>query len=341
MTNVVQSIYNKQKQFEKMQNEMSMATNRLLNSDNKLIETIDPINVKNDNYNIQRGDCVQLIKGVESDSVHYSIFSPPFASLYTYSDHLEDMGNSKDYDDFFIHFQFLIKELYRVIKPGRLVSIHCMNLPTSKTNHGYIGIQDFRGDIIRWFQKEGFIYHSEVCIWKDPVIEMQRTKAHGLLYKQLRKDSSYSRVGMPEYLLLFRKWGEDKKPVNWKTKENFPLDKWQEYASPLWQSIPSEEDFKFHAWNDIVQTNVLNKELAREGKDEKHICPLQLDVIEKAVEMWTNPGDTVFTPFMGIGSECYQALKMGRKAVGIELKESYFNIAKRNLDGICDQHKLL
>jgi DNA modification methylase len=337
MTNVAQSIYNKQKQFEKMQNEMSMATNRLLNNDNKLIDTIDPINVKNDNYNIQRGDCVQLIKGVESDSVHYSIFSPPFASLYTYSDHLEDMGNSKDYDDFFIHFQFLIKELYRVIKPGRLVSIHCMNLPTSKTNHGYIGIQDFRGDIIRWFQKEGFIYHSEVCIWKDPVIAMQRTKALGLLHKQVVKDSTMSRQGIPDYLVTMRKPGTNEEAVSggfnhfagedFKQSGNLSIDIWQRYASPVWM--------------DINPSNTLQYMAAKHENDERHICPLQLDVIHRGIQLWTNPGDKVLTPFMGIGSEVYEAVKMDRYGIGFELKESYFELAKKNLSTLIQQKRQL
>jgi len=261
-------------------------------------------------------DCVEVTQEIPSDSIHYSIFSPPFSSLYTYSNSDRDMGNCKDDQEFMQHFQFLIKELYRVIMPGRLVSFHCMNLPTSKQHHGYIGIRDFRGDLIRSFEAEGFIYHSEVVIWKDPVTAMQRTKALGLLHKQLKKDSCMSRQGIPDYLVTMRKPGDNPERVE-HTNESFPVSLWQRYASPIWM--------------DINPSDTLQRESAREEKDERHICPLQLEVIRRGIELWTNPGDTVLSPFAGIGSEGYVSLQEGRKFIGIELKESYYKQACANL----------
>lgn len=279
-------------------------------------------------YAMYNGDCCEVITGIPDDSIHYSIFSPPFASLYTYSNSDRDMGNCKDSEEFFQHFQFLVSELYRVLMPGRLLSFHCMNLPTTKTHHGYIGIQDFRGELIRSFQDAGFIYHSEVCIWKDPVIAMQRTKAIGLLHKQLKKDSALSRQGIPDYLVTMRKPGANPEPVE-HTNESFPVGVWQQYASPVWM--------------DINPSKTLQKESARDEKDEKHICPLQLEVIERALMLWTNPGDTVLSPFAGIGSEGYVSVQQGRKFIGIELKESYYNQAVANLqsvDGVYGQASL-
>ena len=339
MVNVVQSINHKQKQFEIMQKEMSEAVNS--NIEGKTLQKVDldTTSVKNNEYDIRRGDSCQLIKTIPDNSVHYSIFSPPFASLYTYSDHLEDMGNSKDYNDFFEHFKFLVKDLFRILKPGRNVSIHCMNLPTTKTHHGFIGIEDFRGDIIRLFQECGFIYHSEVCIWKDPVIAMQRTKAIGLLHKQVVKDSCMSRQGIPDYLVTMKKPGDNTEPVigefdhfagdmnDFKSEGRLSIDIWQKYASPVWM--------------DIDPGNTLQYMSARHEKDERHICPLQLDVIHRGIQLWTNPGDTVFTPFMGIGSEVYEAVKMNRKGIGFELKESYYDLAKRNLSTLIEQKKQL
>lgn len=268
-------------------------------------------------YSIYNGDCVEVLQSVPDDSIHYSIFSPPFVSLYTYSDDERDMANSKTATEFFEHFKFLIRELYRTIKPGRLVSIHCMVLPALKSHDGFIGLKDFRGDIIRAFEDEGWIYHSEVCIWKDPVTAMYRTKALGLLYKQLRKDSCMSRQGIPDYVVTMRKPGENTEPVE-HTKDNFPLETWQKWASPV--------------WTDIDQGNTLQYQSAREDKDEKHICPLQLDVIYRCIHLWSNPGDIVLSPFMGIGSEGYEAIKEGRRFIGTELKESYYEQARKNLD---------
>ncbi len=271
---------------------------------------------------LYQGDCVEVSKGLPDASMHFSIFSPPFSNLYIYSDSGNDMGNAVNDDEFFRHFDFLIPELLRITKPGRLCAVHCKDLVNYKGRDGAAGLRDFSGEIIRRFVTAGWAYHSKVTIWKDPVIEMQRTKAHGLLYKQLRADSTFSRQGLPEYLLLFRKWPQDEQeeahiePVT-HTKEDFPLDIWQRYASPV--------------WFDIRQTRVLNVEQARESQDEKHIAPLQLDVIARAVEIWTNPGDVVFSPFAGIGSEGYESLGLGRKFVGVELKESYALVAKKNL----------
>jgi hypothetical protein len=270
----------------------------------------------NSQVDIRLGDCVELIRQIETNSIHYSIFSPPFASLYTYSDSERDMGNCAGSEEFFIHYKFLASELYRVMMAGRLVSIHCMNLPTSKTRHGYIGLDDFRGDIIRSMQSQGFIYHSEVCIWKDPVTAMQRTKALGLLHKQIKKDSTMSRQGVPDYLVTFRKPGENPERVS-HTSESFPVDVWQRYASPVWM--------------DINPSKTLQRELAREDKDERHICPLQLQVIQRAIQLWTNPGDIVLSPFAGIGSEGYEAIRLHRRFLGFELKESYYNQAVANL----------
>lgn len=266
------------------------------------------------NWALELGDSVEVLKNYADETFDYSIFSPPFASLYTYSNSDRDMGNCTNYDTFAEHIQFLIKELFRVLKSGRLLSFHCMNLPTTKQHHGFIGVQDFRGDLIRAFQKEGFIFHSEVTIWKDPVTAMQRTKAIGLLYKQLRKDSNLSRQGIPDYLVTMRKPGENAEPIT-KTHESFPVSLWQRYASPVWM--------------DINPSDTIQK--IREEKDERHIAPLQLGVIERAVELWTNPNDLVLSPFAGIGSEGFQSLLLGRRFVGIELKEAYFNQACKNL----------
>ncbi len=290
-------------------------------------------------YAIYQGDCVEVTRGLPDNSIHYSIFSPPFSSLYTYSNSERDMGNSRNDDEFYKHFRYLINELYRVTMPGRLLSFHCMNLPTSKAHHGYIGIRDFRGELIRAFIDAGWIYHSEVCIWKDPVVAQQRTKALGLLHKQIVKDSCMSRQGIPDYLVTMRKPGVNPEPVkgcfeeyHGETEEPdrskyttdddnrnwYSIEVWQRYASPVWM--------------DIRPSNTLQFRSAREEKDERHICPLQLDVIARGVELWSNPGDIVFSPFAGIASEGYQAIKMGRRFVGVELKESYYKIGAKNLE---------
>ena len=288
-------------------------------------------------YAAYHGDSAEILQGLPDESIHYSIFSPPFASLYTYSNSNRDMGNCRTRSEFYEHFEYLIKELHRVLKSGRLVSFHCMNLPTSKQNDGFIGIHDFRGELIRVFEKAGFVFHSEVCIWKDPVVAQQRTKALGLLHKQVVKDSAMSRQGIPDYLVTMRKLGDNTEPISggfeyYNGTDNFnekfkPEDgrlyrgsimTWQRYASPVWM--------------DINPSNTLQHKSCRSDKDERHICPLQLDVIERALQLWSNEGDVVLTPFGGIGSEGYQSLKMNRKAILCELKKEYFEQIPKNME---------
>ena len=322
MTNVIQSIKEKEQKFKKMQSELSKTVNMNMN-----IETNEPVanteELVNEHFSIKRGDCVQLIKKVPSNSVGFSVFSPPFADLYTYSNLIEDMGNSSNWEQFMEQFQYLVDELYRVIQSGRNVAVHCMDLPIQKGKEGFIGLRDFSGLILRAFEQSGFIYHSRVTIWKDPVVEMQRTKALGLLHKQVKKDSTMSRVGIPDYVLIFRKDGERLNPV----KCTINVDTWQKYASPVWM--------------DINYSNTLQYMSARDSKDEKHICPLQLDTIERLIHLYSNEGDTVLTPFMGIGSEVYQAVKLNRKAIGFELKQSYFEVAVKNCLSAIESKKQL
>lgn len=268
-------------------------------------------------YSMYHGDSCEVIKGIPDDSIHYTIFSPPFSSLYTYSNSDRDMGNSKNDDEFYEHFKYLVKELYRITMPGRLLSFHCMNIPLMKQRDGVIGLKDFRGELIKLFVNEGFIFHSEVCIWKNPVTEMQRTKALGLLHKQIKKDSSMSRQGIPDYVVTMRKPGINPEPIE-HTNESFPVDLWQKYASPVWM--------------DIKQSNTLQKKSARAEEDERHICPLQLDVIKRCICLWTNPGDIVLDPFAGIASSNYMALRLDRRTIGIELKDSYYVQAVANCE---------
>lgn len=291
------------------------------------------------NWTAYNGDSAEVLRGIPDSSIHYSVFSPPFASLYTYSNSERDMGNCKSHDEFYAHMRFLAAELYRVTKPGRLLSFHCMQLPTSKSRDGHIGLVDFRGILIKLFEDAGWFYHSEVTIWKDPVTAMQRTKAIGLLNKQLCKDSALSRQGIADYLVTMRKDGVNEEPIGNDKADGikfheyigeqgpkpgdarrFSIDVWQRYASPV--------------WFDIDASNTLQRESAREEKDERHICPLQLDVIRRAIALWTNPGDVVLSPFLGIGSEGYVALQEGRKFVGVELKKSYFDQAIKNLASV-------
>lgn len=276
-----------------------------------------------EDFALYHGDCVEVTPNIPDESVDLSIFSPPFAELYTYSDDIADMGNSKDYNEFLFAFSFLVKELFRVTRQGRNVCVHCMDLPIQKGKEGFIGLRDFSNMIRDSFEKEGFIYHSRITIWKDPVIEMQRTKALGLLHKQVKKDSTMSRVGLPDYILVFRKDGDRDNPVYC----DISVDTWQKFASPV--------------WFDINYSNTLNLKGSRDEKDEKHICPLQLDTIDRLLTLYSNEGDTILTPFAGIGSEVYQSVLRNRKAIGIELKESYYNAAVKNCNNAMESKKQL
>jgi DNA modification methylase len=271
-----------------------------------------------------QGDCVSVLSQFPDECLDFSVYSPPFGSLFVYSESAADMGNSTD-EEFAKHYGYLVREKFRLTKPGRLTAVHCSDLPMTKWKDGAVGIKDFSGDIIRIHEAAGWIFHSRRTIWKCPVVEMTRTKHVGLLYKQLQKDSSKSRGGMPDYLLTFMKPGENASPIN-HTPESFPLDQWQEWASPVWTTVN--------------QWNVLNVKAAKSANDERHLCPLQLDVIERALIMWSNEGDTVLSPFMGIGSEGYVSLRMRRKFIGTELKESYFRQACQYLKGASSQSDL-
>jgi DNA modification methylase len=277
------------------------------------------------NYKAINGDCVDVLSQVPDASIDLSIYSPPFGSLFVYSESAADMGNSTD-EEFAAHYAYLVREKFRVTRPGRLTAVHCSDLPMTKWKDGAVGIKDFSGQIIRIHEDAGWILHGRRTIWKCPVVEMTRTKHVGLLYKQLQKDSAKSRGGMPDYLLTFVKPGKNEKPIH-HTQEQFSLDQWQEWASPVWMSVN--------------QTNVLNVQAARDARDERHLCPLQLDVIERALIMWSNPGDVILSPFMGIGSEGVMSLNLGRRFIGIELKESYWRQSVKNLDAADRQLSLL
>lgn len=264
-------------------------------------------------------DCVEYAASLPDASIGFSVYSPPFAQLFVYSDSERDMGNVKDEAEFRELYRHLVREKLRITKPGRLTAVHCSDLPRTKAAHGTVGLYDFPADIRQVHEEEGWTYHSRITVWKDPVVEMQRTKALGLLYKQIQTDSTRNRQGMPDYVLVFRKTPEDESQADkvGQDKSLFPVSMWQQWASPVWM--------------DIDQTDVLNVKVAREDKDERHLCPLQLDLIERCIRLWTNPGDTVFSPFMGIGSEGWAALKAGRRFTGSELKPAYFRQAAKNL----------
>ena len=285
------------------------------------------------NYALYHGDTVEVMRSLPDKCMDMSLSSPPFSDLFCYSDSPLDLGNCKTHAEFLTHYGFVVEQLKRIIKPGRNCVVHCMDIPAMKERDGYIGIKDFSGDIIRLFQNHGFIYHSRHTIWKDPLIEATRTKALGLMHKQLQKDSIMSRSGLPDYLLAFRNAGTNTIPVthsegltqyagsNDPTKGETDIKRshniWRAYASPVWM--------------DIRQTKTLNARIARESDDAKHLCPLQLDTIVRAITLWSNPGEIVWTPFMGVGSEVYGAVTNGRKGAGAELKGSYFQQAVKNL----------
>jgi DNA modification methylase len=300
-----------------------------------------------DRYAIYNVDTTEGIKMIPDNKVDLIMFSPPFNALYVYSNSPRDLGNSHSDEEFFTHFGFIVEDMYRILKPGRIMAVHCMQIPAMKERDGYIGIKDFRGDLIRLFQKYGFIYHSEVTVWKSPVVEMQRTKALGLLHKQIKKDSSMSRMGLPDYVVFMRKPGENAEPIT-HTNDTYPVGEWQNVASPVWEIYPSEEwwtlkdnpenIYPYPVWWDIDQSNTLNR-MFNDAESEKHICCLQLGVIERIVKLYSNEGDLCFTPFLGVGSEVYQAVKMGRKGIGMELKTVYWEQARKNLETLDDADK--
>jgi len=316
---ILENIKRKESQHHELSESMIEHMRDIMNEELKgqinIVDEYQESRHERDRYTILLGDCVKHSRDMADNSIDYSVFSPPFADLFVYSNSDHDMGNCKDDAEFVAQLRYLIAELYRIIKPGRNVSFHCMNLPTTKMRQGFIGLRDFRGDLIRAFQEVGFIYHSEVCIWKDPVVAMQRTKALGLLHKTIRDNASMSRMGLPDYVVTMRKPGDADPRVT--HGESLPVHLWQKYASPI--------------WDDINQGRTLNKMPARDENDEKHMCPLQLDVIERCIHLWTNPNDLVFSPFTGIGSEGYCAVRMGRRFIGTELKPQYFDLACQNL----------
>lgn len=327
MNNVLESIRKKQSEFNYM---MEQITKNVNNKEYGLKMNYIKREIKTNDYHLMNGDSVELIREIPDNSIDLSVFSPPFSTLFTYSDNIRDMGNCISDEEFFQQTDYLLKELYRILKPGRLVCVHAKDIARYKNSSGYSGLWDFTGEYHRAMEKAGFKYHSKVTIWIDPVLEMQRTKTQRLLYKQVTSDASYSGIGMPEYVTIFRKWEgneEDWEPITNKTKQNFDLETWQRWASPVWM--------------DIKRTDVLNNYRgAKDEKDEKHIAPLQLGVIERCIALWSNQCDTVFTPFMGIGSEIYQAVKMNRRGIGIELKESYFDIAVKNIESVSREQSL-
>lgn len=349
MENVMISINKKQSQFLEMQSEM----NKFINGDSfGLLDSYDFKEVKTADYWLMKGDSCQEIKRIPDNSVDLIVFSPPFSSLFTYSNYIHDMGNNENHEEFFKQYHFLLQDLYRILKPGRLMVCHTKDLAVYKNSSGYTGLYDFTGEHHRAVENVGFKYHSKINIWTDPVLEMQRTKTQRLLYKQLRKDSSYTGVGLPEYCTVFRKWEgneEDWKPINNKNQNNFPLDIWQQWASPIWNVEKSDiehleetmKEYRVNSWFDIKRTDVLNNSEGTDLGDEKHIAPLQLSVIRKSVQMWSNPGETVFTPFLGIGSEVYESVKLGRFGIGIELKDKYFETAIKNVNKVLEKRNQL
>lgn len=303
-----------------------------------------------ENWQMWHGDCVDVARGLPAESVGMTVYSPPFSSLYTFSDDPRDMSNCRDDETFWEHYRFLIAECFRVLKPGRLCAVHCMQLPTSKLRDGFIGLRDFRGEIIRAHQTAGFIYHSEVMIRKDPVAAMQRSKAIGLLHKQVVKDSALSRMAIADYIVVMRKPGDNPEPVSGPFTAYYGTDQrqdgalmtdseyrgrsWDKPGDP-WFSVAVWQRYAEPMWLDIAQGDVLSRKEARDERDEAHISPLQLTVIRRCLDLWSNPGDVIFSPFAGIGSELYVALQMGRKAIGAELKDSYYRQAIKNCQAAC------
>lgn len=319
--NVRKSILEKENKHKEMISEMANYSAITDYKTNKSKFKIMNKEIKTDNYWLMNGDCIQETDKIPDNSADVCVFSPPFSDLYVYSDKLEDLGNVSDYDQFAQQFRYLIPKIKRVLKSGRICAVHCMDLPIQKGKEGFIGLRDFSGMLIDWFTNEGFIYHAKTTIWKNPVTEMQRTKALGLLHKTIKKDSVMSRVGIPDYVLFFRNEGLNETPITHQSDDSskmdyLPVDLWQKYASPVWMDVDYGRTLQYRS--------------GRDGNDEKHICPLQLDTIERILHLYSNEGETVFSPFGGIGSEGFQALKMNRKSISIELKDSYFSLNQKN-----------
>jgi len=328
--NVRKTILEKENKHKTMIKEMSNYSSKTDYKLNKTNIIINNKEIKTNNYHLFNGDCVEESKKINTNEADLVVFSPPFAELYVYSDKAEDMGNVKNYKEFENHFKYLIPEIKRVLKPGRICAIHCMDLPIQKGKEGYIGLRDFSGMLIDWFTNEGFIYHAKTTIWKNPVTEMQRTKALGLLHKTIKKDSVMSRVGIPDYVLFFRNEGDNIIPIKHQDESEslpnyLPVDLWQKYASPVWY--------------DVDYSRTLQYRSGRDGNDEKHICPLQLDTIERIIHLYSNENEVVFSPFGGIGSEGFQAITMNRKSISIELKESYFKLNAKNHRDVDNEKK--
>ncbi len=328
--NVRKTILEKENKHKTMIKEMSNYSSKTDYKLNKTNIIINNKEIKTNNYHLFNGDCVEESKKINTNEADLVVFSPPFAELYVYSDKPEDMGNVKNYKEFENHFKYLIPQIKRVLKPGRICAIHCMDLPIQKGKEGYIGLRDFSGMLIEWFTNEGFIYHAKTTIWKNPVTEMQRTKALGLLHKTIKKDSVMSRVGIPDYVLFFRNEGDNLLPIQHQDESEslpnyLPVDLWQKYASPV--------------WNDVDYSRTLQYRSGRDGNDEKHICPLQLDTIERIIHLYSNENEVVFSPFGGIGSEGFQAITMNRKSISIELKESYFKLNAKNHRDVDNEKK--
>jgi DNA modification methylase len=264
---------------------------------------------------LYNADSVTAMPGLPDESVDLSIHSPPFSSLYTFSNSERDLGNSRDDGEFFEHYRYVIRELLRVTKPGRLAAVHCQQLMTSKATHGVMGLKDFRGDIIRAYLAEGWVFHAEICCDKDPQSVACRTKKTSLLFATLRRDRAVLSPVFADYVCVFRKPGENREPIK---DADVSSEDWILWARPIWY--------------DIEETRVLNVQAAREDEDSRHLCPMSLDTIERCVRLWSNKGETVFDPFAGIGSTLYQSILLGRRAVGIELKGSYFLTAVANLN---------
>lgn len=287
---------------------------------------------RGDNWHLMLGDSCERLAELADESVDLSICSPPFASLFTYSPSIRDLGNSASRVEFIEHYSYIIREQLRVTKPGRLACIHVQQLTTTVATHGYSAMTDFRGEVIRAFQDGGWLFNGEVTIWKDPQAQSIRTRSHALAFQTKNRDSSKTRPALADYMLLFRKPGDNAVPI----KNDVTNDEWIDWASPIWSDVHdgawlTEDGHICPVWWGIKETATLNTRVAKDSADERHICPLQLGFIERCIRLWSNPSELVLTPFAGIGSELYESVRLGRRAVGIELKPSYWRTAVDNM----------